>query len=41
VQSDRYGGFDENGFFMTATIPPSYQKWPHLPGPWPSDNCRH
>ena len=26
MQPDRYGGFDESGYFMTATIPPSYHK---------------
>ena len=25
VQSDRYGGFDSDGYFVTARIPPSYQ----------------
>ena len=24
-QSDRYGGFNDDGYFVTATIPPSYQ----------------
>ena len=25
IQSNRYGGFDSDGYFVTARIPPSYQ----------------
>jgi len=44
VQSDRYGGFDENGYFMTAAIPPSYQKCRqegNLPGCLVKDDQLH
>ena len=44
MQSDRYGGFDENGYFMTAAIPPSYQKCRqegNLPGCLVKDDQLH
>ena len=41
LQSDRYGGFDSYGKFVTATIPPSYQNCTqegNLPGCIVSDD---
>ena len=44
MQPDRYGGFDESGYFITATIPPFYQKYTqegNLPGCIVKDDQLH
>ena len=43
-QSDRYGGFHDDGYFVTATIPPSHQNCKqegNLPGCIVKDDKLH